>query len=65
METKFRKSPCYNCENRSEGCHSSCEEYKEFAEARKQINLNRKDERRKAAYAFMERTYREAQRKKR
>lgn len=22
--------PCYNCERRSAGCHSSCESYKEY-----------------------------------
>lgn len=64
MDTKFRKSPCFKCEKRSEGCHSSCEEYIEFAQAKRKANLNRKDEGRKASYAFMERTYRESLRKK-
>ena len=22
--------PCYNCEKRTSGCHSKCEEYKEY-----------------------------------
>ena len=29
----MRKSPCYGCEERKIGCHSSCEIYLDFYEA--------------------------------
>lgn len=29
-------APCYNCERRSAGCHSSCEDYKDFAQERRE-----------------------------
>ena len=29
------KPPCILCENRSEGCHSKCEEYEEYRLAHK------------------------------
>ena len=25
-----RKTPCFNCQKRCEGCHSSCEDYKAY-----------------------------------
>lgn len=28
------KSPCYKCPNRHKGCHSECEAYREYVEAR-------------------------------
>jgi hypothetical protein len=28
------KTPCYGCERREPLCHSSCEEYKAYAQAR-------------------------------
>ena len=30
------KSPCLNCENRTERCHSTCEEYNEWKAAREE-----------------------------
>ena len=31
-----RKSPCFKCEDRREGCHGTCEKYAEYrAEAKK------------------------------
>ena len=32
------KAACYDCPNRKVGCHSTCEAYKKFAEARTQHN---------------------------
>lgn len=26
----IRKAPCYNCKERSEGCHGTCERYKAY-----------------------------------
>lgn len=30
MRNVDRSVPCYNCDKRSVGCHSSCESYKEY-----------------------------------
>ena len=27
---KFIQSPCYGCEGRTVGCHSTCDKYKDF-----------------------------------
>lgn len=35
------KAPCYNCEERVIGCHSKCERYQRFADARKEDNERR------------------------
>lgn len=32
------KGPCYECEDRSVGCHSKCEKYKQWAEERREVN---------------------------
>lgn len=32
------ESPCYNCEKRTSGCHSSCEEYKDYNSKIKSIH---------------------------
>lgn len=29
-----RGNPCYMCERRQQGCHSSCEDYKKFSQVR-------------------------------
>lgn len=29
-------APCYNCERRSAECHASCEDYKDFAQERRE-----------------------------
>jgi hypothetical protein len=30
-----KRNPCYECEKRVLGCHSTCEEYKAFSENKK------------------------------
>ena len=35
-------APCKDCERRFLGCHSTCEEYKEFKEFREAYNMDRK-----------------------
>ena len=36
-------APCYRCEERHSGCHSSCERYKEFSQKRaEELSMIRK-----------------------
>lgn len=35
------QSPCYQCPDRSEGCHGKCEKYIEFS--KNETDLNEKD----------------------
>lgn len=37
-EMKRPESPCRDCEERRENCHSECEKYIEYTEERKQYN---------------------------
>lgn len=38
------KSPCYNCPDRHQGCHSECEKYKEYrAKNEERIALKKKE----------------------
>ena len=38
-----KKTPCYGCERRNAHCHSSCEDYKRFSQAReKELEALRK-----------------------
>lgn len=39
---KDRNVPCLNCDHRDEGCHSTCPDYQEWAEARRQLNEYKK-----------------------
>jgi hypothetical protein len=34
MRDRDRSVPCYNCDKRSASCHSSCEDYRAFTQAR-------------------------------
>ena len=36
------KSPCFDCEKRTVGCHSTCEEYKAYSQKNKEQNELRK-----------------------
>ena len=36
------KAPCLKCEERSPGCHSRCDKYKQYAEVRRKINAEKK-----------------------
>lgn len=35
--------PCYNCEKRTLGCHSKCEEYKGYAQKNMDNNEKRRE----------------------
>ena len=37
----MKESPCYRCEQRHQGCHSSCSAYAAFSEARRTDPGNR------------------------
>ena len=37
-----RKSPCYKCENRAEGCHGNCEKYAEYKDRARDAYEKRK-----------------------
>lgn len=37
----MKESPCYRCEQRHQGCHSSCPAYADFSEARRTNPDNR------------------------
>lgn len=39
------KSPCQHCEDRTVGCHSTCEKYKAFVDERLEIGENIKQHR--------------------
>lgn len=41
MATNNKTAPCKDCPNRVSGCHSRCEKYIAFADAR-EIELNRR-----------------------
>ena len=38
MSLKIKNAPCFKCEDRYVGCHSTCNKYKEFSDSR---NVNR------------------------
>lgn len=35
--------PCHNCPDRAEGCHATCERYKEYEREREQIRDARQE----------------------
>lgn len=37
-------SPCYGCENRTVGCHGSCELYKVYAEKKRELSRRNRNE---------------------
>ena len=45
-------APCMNCQNRHEGCHSTCESYQDFTEEKREekhlSNERRRYERRRS-----------------
>lgn len=42
----MKQGPCYNCEERAAGCHSTCEKYISFKAEREAENAQRNKERR-------------------
>lgn len=47
MKYRDESCPCYKCDKRSARCHSSCEEYKAYAQAnsdRLELESRRRDE---------------------
>ena len=53
--------PCFNCEKRYVGCHSSCEEYAEFKD---QKEINRKQKKRQNIFYDYIFEYSDRQRRK-
>jgi len=48
------KSPCYKCENHKEGCHSTCEDYLEWDEERRELReAKHKETKMKSAFIEM------------
>ena len=43
-------APCWNCPNRSESCHATCDDYKDFALEKKRENDVRKQQAAASAY---------------
>ena len=39
---KDRNVPCLNCDHRDEACHGSCEDYQEWAKARRELNEHKR-----------------------
>ena len=44
------KNPCYNCQKRAVGCHSSCGDYKSFKEEKDSLKQKIKEEQFADAY---------------
>ena len=50
------KNPCYNCQKRAVGCHSSCDDYKSFREEKDKLKQKIKEEQFADAY-ILQRQY--------